>query len=1432
MSYRKTPLMIALSLFSALLLSLVATPTANAMEVGDPVIYESEATAAPTQGADPDSGPSLSANIIVQAASEPIILRLVGQGLGEPRVHVAYRQYFGGDFSYRHIWQENLSPVITAMTDGWRVSLPNLDFSVSDSYIVGISTGNALFTRDVTEVDRGQEVVLTTADHIPLQLSLPFVPTAVPEIRLSRPDGDTAWYAGEVSPGALVPCATYNAQVLFWQPDAAYSLLKSGHQHSPQSGAISFAMADIVPININLPAEDAVIFGFTYLANTPFGDTAWPAWRQTSPGQYRACIAAGQYETFRVQVHLHGYVYTWEEHDLWVGSELHLGDLQLQATLNLSKHTFSPGETINYADYGFGFLDSAGRNWTVRDNDDWSLLRGEVVLIGVGVNAPPGEVVLPFVNGEVTLPTEPEGQYQLVYRLQEGSLAVQPSVPRNITVADLTNRIVLQITGEALIRPIISLHYREESGEGGFAFRPLKNADIGSDSSPVPGGWRIVLPKLDFELSSTYIFSCSAGSAIFTRELTAADVGQTISLAVGADHVPLKLSLPVTPSGNPLVLLSCAEEGKAWHCGEASPNTLVPKGTYNAQVLFYSNGIPYTLLAANHQHREDNDTIAFAPEDIVLASITVPVFDAQVSQFGWLQDAPLAWVFARSWARQPMDRYVAGISTGEYERLRLDVRINGGWSYQLQVEDLSVTGDLELGNLSLQANMNPAKTTFALGETIPHSADQFGVVDQAGRTWTPFGLDGSPAHGSLLLASLDTPGFALVPFIDGMAVLPPSLQGAYQMTYQFIDSTLAVNPSPPVTVVIGEPVSTTISGKLLLPAGFTLPTGGMSVDIAALNMDHVAIAATTVTVPEGQYEADFSLQMPAGSPGCRLMYSISNGDGRYLDQAYYQSPADSTVDWSSATVLVPSAYVHFRLEPATTFDHQIRLRLPLGDGAPPKVLVYYTQTTGPRYFSELAHAYSADRQVSGWTVGISGLTFDASRTSYTIAVSCGSVLYVVDVDATDQGKLLSLDTDGLLPLQLGELPSVIAPADPLAINLHTVDANGDYFFSGCVKPGALVPAGVYHAVLFVATPEPSCALLQSDLTVDADSHQLSFAASELAQLVVQPECPDGVTATWIGGSFRPQLNYSVPLTKLHPEVAMDSYSLYLTKGEYAASSFMVKLGGAFVRSAAVPVTVAADSVTLSLDLKLEAYVESSGVSYTPGQWLQFGPDFGLRTANGTHWKSYDVVGNPKYGSLIFTGAQGVDCELAVGADGGANLPSQPGVYTLTYKPDGLLPFVQPASVAISITEHDPLALTGIWLGAELLPSFAPGTSESSAGFPPGKFYLQATPADPTSSVQVAHTPTGEGTGQVTITVTTVDGSQSRTYLVNYTIVWPSGDVNGDDVADVGDLAAIAHSYGQRFGSGPGFPSSHDLNKDRIIDLYDLVIAAKCLQLPA
>ncbi len=49
-----------------------------------------------------------------------------------------------------------------------------------------------------------------------------------------------------------------------------------------------------------------------------------------------------------------------------------------------------------------------------------------------------------------------------------------------------------------------------------------------------------------------------------------------------------------------------------------------------------------------------------------------------------------------------------------------------------------------------------------------------------------------------------------------------------------------------------------------------------------------------------------------------------------------------------------------------------------------------------------------------------------------------------------------------------------------------------------------------------------------------------------------------------------------------------------------------------------------------------------------------------------------------------------------------------------------------------------------------------------------------------------------------------------------------GDVNGDGVVDIGDVAAVAGSFGKQSGD-PGFNPNADLNSDGRIDVFDLVL---------
>ena len=53
---------------------------------------------------------------------------------------------------------------------------------------------------------------------------------------------------------------------------------------------------------------------------------------------------------------------------------------------------------------------------------------------------------------------------------------------------------------------------------------------------------------------------------------------------------------------------------------------------------------------------------------------------------------------------------------------------------------------------------------------------------------------------------------------------------------------------------------------------------------------------------------------------------------------------------------------------------------------------------------------------------------------------------------------------------------------------------------------------------------------------------------------------------------------------------------------------------------------------------------------------------------------------------------------------------------------------------------------------------------------------------------------------------------------------PRGDINGDLIVDVRDLAIIASSFGKAVGI-PGFRAEADLNGDGLVDIRDLAILA-------
>jgi len=88
-----------------------------------------------------------------------------------------------------------------------------------------------------------------------------------------------------------------------------------------------------------------------------------------------------------------------------------------------------------------------------------------------------------------------------------------------------------------------------------------------------------------------------------------------------------------------------------------------------------------------------------------------------------------------------------------------------------------------------------------------------------------------------------------------------------------------------------------VSGKVSLPKGVA-PEGGIKVEvIVALN--NTKIESTTITIPEGESEATYSMYVPTGS-GYNVSYKTSNS--LYVEQGYYKK--GSTVRYLSSATLI------------------------------------------------------------------------------------------------------------------------------------------------------------------------------------------------------------------------------------------------------------------------------------------------------------------------------------------------------------------------------------------------------------------------------------------------------------------------------------------------------------------------------------------------
>ncbi len=1147
----------------------------------------------------------------------------------------------------------------------------------------------------------------------------------------------------------------------------------------------------------------------------------------------------------------------------------------------------------------------------------------------------------------------------------DGAQWIVPGSIVNFTLAPLHaqgDAIRFQLVGTGLGVPKIRISYPRYHAGVLHYYGSIWEDDLQVHKEVVPDGWLISTSNfLDFTLTDRYIVAFSTGNALFTCEITeATDLTQPVVLTTEG-HVPLQVALPFTYSNPPFVRLNHLYGTNAWYAGDVRPGALVPAATYNVQIAIWEPAAEYCLFRTNYQHSVGNNTIAFDASEIVPLSITLPqtTLEPWVYTFCWPQDAAYGTMYSGSWRPSGTGYYQLNVSTGNYSTFEVNVSVSG-WNYELNQDTVLVNGPIDYGTLALQARANLNKQTFAPGESIHFTPDQFGVFDAAQRKWQVRDATGEDAYGRLELIATDNTS-TFIEFVDSKAALP-AMSGSYQLVYHVPGSPLAIQPSQPVTITLDSNIMTSISGQVTLPVGQSASTGGLSVQITALAEDKTFLAETTATILENQSTGEFSLDLPADTSSCRLMYSIVKGDGRHIQQGYYRALAGSTPTWtSSSSVSVPATSINIAIPEATTYNDQIRIRLPIGNTRP-NLRLYSKEPASTWYRSEYAYTSNADQLIEGWNVGISGLVFDSNRPQYTVVLNAGSALYTAQATAANVGQVIVLSEDSLVPFNI-QVPFAIDPNSHTSIGLHLVDQAGGYYYGGSISPDTLVPTGTYNTVLRIEGPSQAHALHKANVIVDQLTHTLAFTADELAQISVDLAMPEGVSLDEVECLLYLPTGYRMmSFTPLIKDTA-GLYNIQVAKNEYRELRVVLHVSGWRLHAVLAPFSATANQIPVTITPSLQGNLDLKRTVFAAGERLDYWDNFGVRDADGNRWDLYDNEYEDRRGSVIITGDNDYRVELPFGTSSSVYLPSDlpAGTYTLTYQADCVPIPIAPVSTTITVTDaaeelrevhvtgaywlSDPalptwvpdpdpttgryIAVTiGEWIAAQdynqlstfldkagrtfifkaeghpdvlataggslstgdgsfqafnlyLTPSellkmvsgvsytvhpvntnetyfwtvmpgvtltrptpsvllsdiliggvplvsFEPAVTAYNAVVPPGSFALETVSVDSTCTVTVTRTNTDAGSGQIVIVVTTPDGQQSQTYTINFTVQWPSGDVNGDDFADINDLAAVAWAYGLSSEAGVGFAPELDLNKDMIIDLFDLVIMARCI----
>ncbi len=807
--------------------------------------------------------------------------------------------------------------------------------------------------------------------------------------------------------------------------------------------------------------------------------------------------------------------------------------------------------------------------------------------------------------------------------------------------------------------------------------------------------WIITLSGLDFQSYSGHRVYISTDYAFLYAPATAEMAGEeTVVQVDAANCYPFQLSVPPTWGlQNTNITLGCVfPDGRSATIGEVEPGTLVPIGDYHVMLVAETADSSYVLSRVNWSLQSDQDVISFSNDDLVTLTAKPQLPSGiQLCSVESYQRADVDYSSSMSyrvtWKAEQDGSFTCQFSKGSYADINISYYLHADpaeeWIYQASVPFPYLTGDdlIEHDLSTLQATIDQSMDELQAGEEI-YMWGNFQVADALGHSWSIYDSNWDDLLGTITLLDSSDQDVFTGTFVNGRITLPDHLNGDYALRYEVVGGPIAVRAATRAVHILA-PVFPEITGTISLP-GQQVAENDVVVKLSSPDM----ALSTQVVIEAGESSVTYSLPLPTSYSSFRVKYEILSGGDGLLPWGYPTWSGGTSALPGQADYLRAGETASFVLAPTRAAADPIVFWLP--NINPEQLTVNCAYLTpngdGMRYqhlwsIKDSAHIEPAD---GGWLVGLPDLDF-SNASSYQIGISTGDVLHMRAVSSADLNQPITLSADGYTELQFSMPVDFGTGAN---IRLTSLDGSGIAWCAGDVQPGARVPAGTYHVQAFSGHNQPAFMVSKINLHVAGETCQLTFAAEELASILIT--LPAGIDVNMFACPADCSIpsSYSVEFFERQD----GRHALTLSKGEYAWSNIAAYKDDWYYRVELPELTVDGplDFGTLSLCAKLS--LDQS--TLLPGASIYaYSDQVDVVDELGYAWE-VDRQGQAQ-GQLRLVDAN-QQSRLVKFVNGVATLPTDcsPGTYTLTYEvPDSPIPITPSLPVSITLSGEAPQPVT-------------------------------------------------------------------------------------------------------------------------------------------